>query len=131
MIDQCHLVSVADLEDICHELSNPLDGIEYKLVKPRDGKVLIRFSDDPKDVLNLNALCYTFPIIVSVPGLTLLHNNLEAGLMVCMSVYTAVQTQCGLYQEADGELKLDHEGDWVRFWQPLAAKLTREVETQC
>jgi hypothetical protein len=131
MIDQCHLVSVADLEDICHELSNPLNGVEYRLLKPNDGKVMIRFNDDPRDFMNLNALCYTFPIIVSVPGLTLLHNNLDAGLMCCLSIYTALQTQCGLYLDGEGELKHDGEGDWNRFWQPLVAKLMREVETQC
>lgn len=129
MIDQCYLVSVLDLRDLCRELSNPLEGIDYHLSKPSSDRVLIRFNDDPKDVLNLNALCFAFPIITHVPGLTLLHKQEEAGLMVCLSVYTMTPTQRGFYPDEHGDLKEDHEGDWFRFWQPLAAFLVKEHES--
>ena len=129
MIDQCHLISVADLRELLNELSNPLDGIEYALMKPSMDRVLIRFNDDPKDVINLNALCYAFPIVTTVPGFTLMHKNEEAGLMVLLSVYVAVPMQRGYYPEENGELKQDAEGDWNRFWQPLAALLLKEYES--
>lgn len=129
MIDQAYLVSVLDLKEICQQLSNPLDGTEYALLRPNDGKVLIRFNDDPHDFMNLNSLSFSFPIVVNVTGLGLLHKNLEAGLMVCLSVYTATQTRRGFYPDDEGELKQDAEGDWNRFWQPLAALLVKEYET--
>jgi hypothetical protein len=127
MIDQAYLISVQDLREICSELTS--HNCEYRLLRPNDGHVLIRFNDDAHDVLNLNALSFTFPIVVNVAGLAILHKNPEAGQMVCMSVYTAKQTQHGFYPDEDGELKMDLEGDWGRFWQPLAALLLKEYES--
>ena len=126
MIESCFLVSVAELKEICGELT--VDRYEYKLFRPNESSILIRFNDDPKDFMNLNALHFTFPIVVTVPGLAVLHRDPEEALMVCMSVYTANQTQYGLYPD-EGELKRDEQGDWERFWQPLAALLTRDVES--
>ena len=105
MIDQCYLTSVAELRELCNTLTT--GNYKYRLFRPNDRQILMRFNDDPKDALNLNALCFAFPIVVEIPGLAALHNNSEGGLMVCMSVYTANQTQRGLYFDGDGELKQD------------------------
>jgi hypothetical protein len=127
MIEAAFLVSVAELKEICSELTT--DQYEYKLFRPNDGSILIRFNDDPKDVFNLNALRFSFPIVVQVPGLAVLHRDREEALMVCMAIYTGKQTQYGFYLDGEGELKQDEQGDWERFWQPLAALLTRDVES--
>ncbi|SRR6266566_756573 len=133
MIDQCYLASVQDLREICKELTDEKyergGKCEYWLFRPNDAHVTIRFNDDSRDFLNLNALGFTFPIVVEVPGLAILHKQPEAGLMVCMSVYTANQTRCGFYLDGEGELKQDEEGDWDRFWQPLATLFQKECET--
>jgi len=126
MIEAAFLVSVAQLKELCGELTTKQ--YEYRLYRPGDGRVMIRFNDDPKDLCNLNAICFTFPVVVEIPGLAILHRNPEEGLMVCMAIYTGKQTQYGFYMDGEGELKQDIEGDWERFWQPLSALLHREVE---
>jgi hypothetical protein len=127
VIEAAFLVSVAELKEICGELTT--GRYEYKLFRPNDSTILIRFNDDPKDFMSLNALHFTFSIVVQVPGLAVLHRNPEEALMVCMSIYTANQTQYGFYLDGEGELRKDEQGDWERFWQPLAALLTRDVES--
>jgi hypothetical protein len=129
MIDQCHLISVVDLRALLNQVSNPLRGIEYALMKPSEDRVLIRFNDDPTDIVNLNALCYAFPIVTTIPGLAVLHKDEEAGLMVLLSVYVADALQRGYYPDDRGDLKQDPGGDWNRFWPALAALLAREYES--
>jgi hypothetical protein len=91
MIDHAYLISVRELRDLCDTLTT--GNFEYRVFRPNDSRVLIRFNDDPKDILGLNALCFAFPIVVDVTGLSVLHKCSEAGLMACMSVYTANQKQ--------------------------------------
>jgi hypothetical protein len=58
MIDQCYLTSVAELRELCDTLTT--GNYKYRLFRPNDGQILIRFNDDPKDASNLNALCFAF-----------------------------------------------------------------------
>ena len=68
-VDRAYLVSVEDLRDICDALT---DGkLEYRLT--RDGKqVAISYNDGPDD---LNAVCFTFPIVVDIWTLGILARN--------------------------------------------------------
>ena len=117
-VDRAYLVSVEDLRDICDALT---DGkLEYRLT--RDGKqVAISYNDGPDD---LNAVCFTFPIVVDIWTLGILARNEEAGLMVCLHIYTGKQIRQGLYLEGD-QLFWDSSEDWEKFWGPLEAALIK------
>lgn len=125
MIDQAYLVSVQDLREICQELSTPTTTYRIKVANNKKN-VSIFFNDDPEDFYN-SALSFTFPIVVNVPGLILLHKNEEAGAMVCLSIYTARQTQHTLYGDEGKSMKEDGEQDWMRFWVPLQGLLSHET----
>jgi hypothetical protein len=60
MIDHGYLVSVRELRELCNILTT--GNLEYRVFRPNDSRVLIRFNDDPKDTLTLNALCSLFCI---------------------------------------------------------------------
>jgi hypothetical protein len=132
MIEQAYLVSVLELREICRDLTNDKYGsggkFEYRLLRPNHRQVMIRFNDDPTNLMNLNTLCFGFPIVAHVRGLARLHRNLEAGHMVCLSAYTAETKQYGLYED-EGDLKHNEAFDWERFWLPLAAILQKEYES--
>jgi len=120
-VDRAYLVSVEDLRDICDALT---DGkLEYRLT--RDGKqVAISYNDGPDD---LNAVCFTFPIVVDIWTLGILARNAEAGFMVCLHIYTGKQIRQGLYFEGD-QLFWDSSEDWEKFWGPLEAALVKGTE---
>jgi hypothetical protein len=65
-------VSVAGLRDICDALT---DGEhQYKLIREDEKKVALYYNDGPDD---LNAVCFTFPIIVDIWTLGILARNAD------------------------------------------------------
>ena len=67
-VDRAYLVSVEDLRDICEALT---DGKrEYRLTREDEKQVAISYNDGPDD---LNAVCFTFPIIVASATASLLR----------------------------------------------------------
>lgn len=131
VIRAAYVLSVLDLRHVCKKLTsneeNRGNTFGYRLLRPNDGCVLIRFSDDPTDFGSLNSLCFSFPMVAKFSGLARLHRNDEAGQIVCLSEYTADQKQYGLYEE-EGDFARNREADWERFWVPLAAFLQWEIE---
>jgi hypothetical protein len=121
-VDRAYLVSVEDLREICSGLTNKKR--EYRLTCEGERKVAIFFNEGPDD---LNAVGFTFPIIVDIWTLGILAGNEEAGFMVCLHVYTKKQIRRGLYFE-DAELKWDGIEDWEKFWTPLEAVLIKGME---
>ena len=80
-VDRAYLVSVEGLRDICDALN---DGKrEYRLTCDDERTAAISYNDGPDD---LNAVCFTFPIIVDIWTLGILARNAEAGLMVKLQV---------------------------------------------
>ena len=131
-VERAYLVSVDDLRGICKTLT---DGkCEYKLACKDERHVVIVYNNGPDD---LNALCFTFPIVVN---LNVKHAALlrlfgkqwpfgEDGLMVCLHIYTGKQIRQGLYREGD-KLSWDSSEDWEKFWGPLEAALIKEMESE-
>jgi hypothetical protein len=131
-VDRAYLVSVEDLRDICSGLA---DGRrEYRVTCDDEKTVAISYQDEPD---GLNALCFTFPIVVN---LNVKHASLlrlfgkqwpfgEDGLMVCLHIYTGMQTRKGLYLEGD-KLYCDSLEDWEKFWWPLEAALINGMERE-
>ena len=124
-VERAYLVSVHDLRGICDALTDRKR--EYRLTTEDEKQVAIFYNDGPDD---LNAVCFTFPIIVN---LNVQHAVLlrlfgkewpfgEDGLMVCLHVYTGKQIRQGLYFE-QGKLYWDSSEDWEKFWGPLKAAL--------
>lgn len=128
-VEVAYLVSVDDLRRICKALT---DGTrEYKLASEDKEHVVIDYNDGPDD---LNAISYTFPIVVSlnIEGkASLLFGERwpfgEGGLMVCLHVYTRKPIRRGLYPEGD-KLFWDSLEDWEKFWRPLIAALVNGME---
>lgn len=129
-VDRAFLVSVADLRDICDALNDKKR--EYRLTHEDENQVAILHNDGPDD---LNAACFTFPIIVN---LNVSHAFLlrlfgkqwpfgEDGLMVCLHIYTGKQIRNGLYLEGDN-LYWDSLEDWEKFRPPLEAALIKGME---
>ena len=121
-VDRAFLVSVEDLREICNALT---DGKrEYKLTWEAEKEVTILYNNGLDD---LNAVCFTFPIIVDIWTLGILARNEEAGLMACLHIYTGKQTRNGLYLEGN-QLFWDSGEDWEKFWGPLEAALVKGLE---
>ena len=122
-VDRAYLVSVEGLRNICDALA---DGWrEYKVTCEDEKKVVLVYSDGRDD---LNAVCFTFPIVADIWLLGgLLRRRPEAGLMVCLHIYTGKQTRHGIYLE-DGDLWRDSIGDWEKFWGPLEAALVNGMK---
>lgn len=129
-VDRAFLVSVEDLRDICDDLND--EKREYRLAYDAEKRVTLFYNDGPD---NLNALCFTFPIVAD---LNINHASLvgllgkqwpfgEDGLMVCLHVYTGKQVRHGIYL-CEGELKQDSVEDWEKFWGPLEAALIKGME---
>jgi hypothetical protein len=129
-VDRAYLVSVEDLRDICDALND--EKREYRVICDEEKTVAISYKGRPDD---LNALCFTFPIVVN---LNVKHAALlrlfgkqwpfgEDGLMVCLHVYTGTSTRRGLYLEGD-KLLGDFVEDWGKFWGPLEAALVKGME---
>jgi hypothetical protein len=127
MIDRAYMVSVLDLREICENLSQSQHG--YRLFRASDNSVYIRYTEDAiSDFFSLNSISYVFPIVANMTPLSCLHNHEEAGMMVCLHIYTGKQTRFSYHLNDAGDVHKDTEGDWENFWQPLAAMLEREVE---
>jgi len=123
-------VSVEGLRDICDALND--ERREYRVTCESEQEVFIHYNDGPDD---LNAVCFTFPVIVN---LNVKHASLlrlfgkqwpfgEDGLMVCLHIYTGKQIRQGLYFEGD-QLFWDSSEDWEKFWGPLKAALIKGME---
>ena len=125
-VDRAYFVSVDDLRDICDALND--EKREYKLTYDVEKKtVAICYNDGPDD---LNAVCFTFPIIRKLCLSQFLPVRLDEGaLIVCLPFYTHKQIRKGLYLEDEG-LKWDDIADWEKFWPPLEAALIKGVECQ-
>ena len=120
-VDRAFLVSVADLRNICHALTD--EKREFRLAREDEKQVAVHYNDGPDD---LNALCYTFPIVANLCLPKFLAPRVdEAALMVCLHVYTGTSTRRGLYLEGDNLLG-DFVEDWEKFWGPLEAALMEE-----
>ncbi len=90
-VERAYLVSVEDLRDICTALAEGKR--EYKLTREDEKKVTIFYSAGPDD---LNALCFTFPIIANFYVSRFLPVRLEEGvLMVCLHVSTGKPVRGG------------------------------------
>ncbi len=123
-VDRAFLVSVEDLRDICDALND--EKCEYRLTRESEREVAIFYNEGPDD---LNAVCFTFPIIVDIWTLGVLARNKEAGLMVCLHVYTGKQIRQGLYFDGN-QLFWDSSEDWEKFWGPLETALIKGLERE-
>ena len=96
-VERAYLVNFEDLRDICSGLTEGKR--EYKDTCDDEMTVAISYNDGPDD---LNAVCFTFPIIRNLCLSQFLPLRLDEGaLMVCMHVYTGKAIRRGLYFEGD------------------------------
>ena len=126
-VERAYLTSVEELCEICKDLSH--GDHEYRIVRCDEKEVTISYNDSPMG--DLNALCFTFPILpyiwpYGLPGL--FYPNEDACRMVCLHVIVGRRSRDGVYPEG-GELWKDGVADWERFWPRLEAALIRRLES--
>lgn len=126
-IDQCFVVSIAALREICQSLSESGEK-KWQVVFPEhtvergyDFKnVHVRYNN-PSGSLE-NHISYTFPVVAQLP----LFKG-EEGEMACLYSLAARSKESAFYMDGD-ELCHDDIGDWEAFWFPLEAKLTARLK---
>src|ERR1700678_4280813 len=73
VIRPAYVLSVLDLRHVCEKLTsneeNRGNTSGYQVLRPNDGCVLIRFSDDPTDFGGLNSLCFGFSTVAQFSDL--------------------------------------------------------------
>jgi hypothetical protein len=118
VIDQCYLASVADVRNLCAELTN------YS-VEVIGGRAIVTHGNQG----DMNTIKFAFPIVTAFWFLGIPSNAPEVGKLVCMDRKTAKQIRKSLHLWEDGEVRSDPLSDWDIFWAPLEALLFREFET--
>ncbi len=121
-VDQIYLVSVADLRDICNQLTQGRYSYQVRGVNKDSVEIVFNDLVNKNDLLELNNLIYEFPIVTNL----WFPSNPEDGMLVGLHVYLQRKLQYGLYMEK-GEIKQDGLEDWERFWTPLDAFLYKAV----
>ncbi len=126
-IDQCYVVSIVALREICQSLSESGEKQwlvafpQHSLEHGYDFKnVHIRYNNPSGSIENY--ISFTFPVVAQLPLF-----EREEGEMVCLYSLAAHAKETALYMESDDVCR-DDIADWEAFWFPLEAKIAARLK---